>query len=92
MCSFLIDTYIQDTTHRKFLFDTSIPPSPYPSPFHPKEADWALKWISDKDATFPLHLVAFAIVFLLFSLFSGAFAEIFWLKKRGLISRYDAYD
>jgi ribonucleoside-diphosphate reductase subunit M2 len=102
MYSSLIDTYIQDTTHRKFLFDaidTSIPPLLTLVPSIRKKADWALKWISDKDATFPLRLVAFAAVEGIF--FSGAFAAIFWLKKRGLmpgltfsnelISRFDAF-
>jgi ribonucleoside-diphosphate reductase subunit M2 len=48
-----------------------------------KKADWALKWISDKKASFSERLVAFAAVEGIF--FSGAFASIFWLKKRGLM-------
>jgi ribonucleoside-diphosphate reductase subunit M2 len=48
-----------------------------------KKADWALRWISDRDATFAQRLVAFAAVEGIF--FSGAFASIFWLKKRGLM-------
>jgi ribonucleoside-diphosphate reductase subunit M2 len=42
-----------------------------------------LRWISDKSSTFGSRLVAFAAVEGIF--FSGAFASIFWLKKRGLM-------
>jgi ribonucleoside-diphosphate reductase subunit M2 len=48
-----------------------------------KKADWALRWISDKNSTFGQRLVAFAAVEGIF--FSGSFASIFWLKKRGLM-------
>lgn len=48
-----------------------------------KKADWALKWISNKDATFGMRLVAFAAVEGIF--FSGSFCAIFWLRKRGLM-------
>lgn len=48
-----------------------------------KKADWALRWISDTQSTFAQRLVAFAAVEGIF--FSGAFASIFWLKKRGLM-------
>ena len=48
-----------------------------------KKADWALRWISDKDSTFACRLIAFAAVEGIF--FSGSFASIFWLKKRGLM-------
>ena len=48
-----------------------------------KKADWALKWIADKKSTFAQRLIAFAAVEGIF--FSGAFASIFWLKKRGLM-------
>src|SRR5438105_5636178 len=47
------------------------------------KAEWALKWIADKNSTFAERLVAFAAVEGIF--FSGAFASIFWLKKRGLM-------
>jgi len=42
-----------------------------------------LKWISDRNSTFAQRLIAFAAVEGIF--FSGAFASIFWLKKRGLM-------
>lgn len=48
-----------------------------------KKADWALKWITDRNSTFAQRLIAFAAVEGIF--FSGAFASIFWLKKRGLM-------
>jgi len=47
------------------------------------KADWALRWITDKNATFAERLVAFSVVEGIF--FSGSFAVIFWLKKRGLM-------
>ncbi|KAK4226063.1 ribonucleotide reductase [Podospora fimiseda] len=76
--SLLIDTYIKEPAQRTYLFnaiDTI--------PCIRKKADWALKWISDKKASFAQRLIAFAAVEGIF--FSGAFASIFWLKKRGLM-------
>ena len=48
-----------------------------------KKADWAIKWIGDKKSSFAVRLVAFAAVEAIF--FSGSFASIYWLKKRGLM-------
>lgn len=48
-----------------------------------RKAEWAVKWIEDKDSPFSTRLVAFAAVEGIF--FSGSFAAIFWLKKRGLM-------
>ena len=48
-----------------------------------KKADWALNWISHKTASFGERVIAFASVEGIF--FSGSFAAIFWLKKRGLM-------
>ena len=48
-----------------------------------QKAEWALRWINDKEALFGERLVAFAAVEGIF--FSGSFASIFWLKKRGLM-------
>ena len=78
MYSLLIDTYISDVQQRNHLFDAIDT-----IPCIRKKADWALKWISDKDSTFAQRLVAFAAVEGIF--FSGSFASIFWLKKRGLM-------
>jgi ribonucleoside-diphosphate reductase subunit M2 len=48
-----------------------------------KKANWAIRWINDRESTFASRLVAFAAVEGIF--FSGSFASIFWLKKRGLM-------
>ena len=76
--SLLIETYIRDPQEQEYYFNaiktiTSIQ----------HKAEWALRWISDKRSTFAERLVAFAAVEGIF--FSGSFAAIFWLKKRGLM-------
>ena len=76
--SLLIDTYIKDPARREYLFDAV-----ETIPCIRKKADWALRWISDRQASFAERLVAFAAVEGIF--FSGSFASIFWLKKRGLM-------
>ncbi|PPQ63407.1 hypothetical protein CVT24_004917 [Panaeolus cyanescens] len=76
--SLLIDTYIKDSAQRDYLFDAIDT-----IPCIKKKADWAMRWISDKESTFAERLVAFAAVEGIF--FSGSFASIFWLKKRGLM-------
>ncbi|EPQ59308.1 hypothetical protein GLOTRDRAFT_125614 [Gloeophyllum trabeum ATCC 11539] len=76
--SLLIDTYIKDPKQRDYLFDAV-----ETIPCVKRKADWALTWISDKRSTFAERLVAFAAVEGIF--FSGSFASIFWLKKRGLM-------
>lgn len=48
-----------------------------------KKAQWALDWIGDTNSSFAERLVAYAAVEGIF--FSGSFAAIFWLKKRGLM-------
>ena len=48
-----------------------------------KKAEWAFKWINAKNASFAERIIAFASVEGIF--FSGSFAAIFWLKKRGLM-------
>ena len=78
MYSLLIDTYIKEPKQRTHLFDAI-----NTIPCIRKKADWALRWISDKQSTFAQRLVAFAAVEGIF--FSGSFASIFWLKKRGLM-------
>lgn len=76
--SLLIDTYIKDPAQREHLFDAV-----ETIPCVKKKADWALRWISDRRSSFAERLVAFAAVEGIF--FSGSFASIFWLKKRGLM-------
>ncbi|CAK9440325.1 uncharacterized protein LODBEIA_P44250 [Lodderomyces beijingensis] len=76
--SLLIDTYIKDPKEADYLFNaiSNIPPIQ-------KKAQWALDWIANDDALYAERLVAFAAVEGVF--FSGSFASIFWLKKRGLM-------
>lgn len=76
--SLLIDTYIKDPKEADFLFNAI-----ENIPCIKKKADWALRWIADDNALFAERLVAFAAVEGIF--FSGSFASIFWLKKRGLM-------
>jgi len=76
MYSLLIDTYIRDGGEKMQLF-TALQHFPCIK----KKADWAIKWIQDKQTSFAVRLVAFACVEGIF--FSGAFCSIFWLKKRG---------
>ncbi|EEH49564.2 ribonucleoside-diphosphate reductase small chain [Paracoccidioides brasiliensis Pb18] len=76
--SLLIDTYIKEPKQRTYLFDAIDT-----IPCIRKKADWAIRWIEDKESTFAQRLVAFAAVEGIF--FSGSFASIFWLKKRGLM-------
>uniref|UniRef100_A0A5F8GMM9 Ribonucleoside-diphosphate reductase subunit M2 n=1 Tax=Monodelphis domestica TaxID=13616 RepID=A0A5F8GMM9_MONDO len=78
MYSLLIDTYIKDPKEREFLFNAI-----ETLPCVKKKADWALRWIGDNEATYGERVVAFAAVEGIF--FSGSFASIFWLKKRGLM-------
>ncbi|KAF9026428.1 Ribonucleotide-diphosphate reductase (RNR), small subunit [Podila verticillata] len=78
MYSLLIDTYVKESSQRDHLFDAIDT-----IPCIRKKAAWAMKWISDSNSTFAERLVAFAAVEGIF--FSGSFASIFWLKKRGLM-------
>lgn len=76
--SLLIDTYIKDAAEKEKLFHAM-----ETVPCVTKKAEWALRWISKKNASFAERLVAFAAVEGIF--FSGSFCSIFWLKKRGLM-------
>jgi ribonucleoside-diphosphate reductase subunit M2 len=76
--SLLIDTYVKETEEKTKLFQAIDN-----FPCVKKKADWAIKWIGDKKSSFPIRLVAFAAVEAIF--FSGSFAAIYWLKKRGLM-------
>jgi ribonucleoside-diphosphate reductase subunit M2 len=76
--SLLIDTYIKDPDERDQLFRAV-----ETIPCIKKKADWALHWISEKQSTFAERLIAFAAVEGIF--FSGSFAAVFWIKKRGLM-------
>lgn len=76
--SILIDTYIKDHQEKYRLLNAI-----NTIPCIGKKADWAIKWIEDKDSPFAMRLVAFACVEGIF--FSGAFCAIFWLKERGVM-------
>ncbi|KAF5309252.1 hypothetical protein D9619_001301 [Psilocybe cf. subviscida] len=76
--SLLIDSFIRDSIQRDHLFNAI-----RDIPCIEKKAKWALKWITDEQSSFGERLAAFAAVEGIF--FSGAFASIFWLKKRGLM-------
>lgn len=78
MYSLLIDTYIRDAAERSRLFRAV-----ETMPCIGKKAEWAMKWIGNRDAPYCERVVAFAAVEGIF--FSGSFAAIFWLKKRGLM-------
>ncbi|KAJ1359934.1 Ribonucleotide-diphosphate reductase (RNR), small subunit [Parelaphostrongylus tenuis] len=78
MYSKLIETYIRDESERHILFNAI-----FEFPCIAKKAQWALEWIADHKAPFAERLIAFAAVEGIF--FSGSFAAIFWLKKRGLM-------
>ncbi|OXG84698.1 ribonucleoside-diphosphate reductase subunit M2 [Cryptococcus neoformans Gb118] len=75
--SLLIETYVRDAQEKDFLFRGMAN-----IPCIKQKADWALKYITD-ELPFRTRLVAFACVEGIF--FSGSFAAIFWLKKRGLM-------
>merc|ERR1712025_452256 len=76
--SLLIDTYIKDREERNKLFNAI-----ETVPAVHKKAEWALNWINSENATYAERVVAYASVEGIF--FSGSFASIFWLKKRGLM-------
>merc|ERR1712242_651820 len=78
MYSLLIDTYIRDSGEKEKLFNAI-----ETIPAVEKKADWALRWINAKNATYAERIIASASVEGIF--FSGSFAAIFWLKKRGLM-------
>lgn len=78
MYSLMIDTYVKDSQEKHKLFN-----SIFNVPTIKKKADWAMKWIEDKSASFATRLIAFAIVEGIF--FSSSFASIYWLKERGLM-------
>lgn len=73
-----------------FLLSDHSSSSSFPSPLFKslvpavkRKAEWAMRWISHDKASFGERVVAFAAVEGIF--FSGSFAAIFWLKKRGLM-------
>lgn len=73
-----IDNYVNDPEKREILFNAI-----ENVPCVKKKAEWALRWITNEEASFGERLLAFACVEGIF--FSGSFAAIFWLRKRGLL-------
>ena len=78
MYSLLIDTYVKDAEEKDKLFNAV-----ETVPAVKKKADWALQWINSENASYAERVIAYACVEGIF--FSGSFAAIFWLKKRGLM-------
>lgn len=78
MYSLLIETFSKDDAERDFLFNAI-----ETLPCVKKKAEWAMEWIGSREATFGERVIAFAAVEGIF--FSGSFASIFWLKKRGIL-------
>lgn len=78
MYSLLIDTFVKEPAERDKLFNAV-----ETVPAVKKKAQWALRWISASRASYAERIIAFASVEGIF--FSGSFAAIFWLKKRGLM-------
>ena len=76
--SLLIDTYIKDEEEKLRLLNAV-----ETIPCIAKKAEWAIKWIENKEDSFATRLVAFACVEGIF--FSGAFCSIYWLKERGVM-------
>jgi len=74
--SLLIDTYVKDPKEQEILFNAI---ETVPSVM--KKGKWALRWI--QSPSFHERLVAYAAVEGI--MFSGSFAALFWLKKRGLM-------
>jgi len=75
--SLMIDTYIKDQVEKTNLLNAI-----HTIPIIKKKAEWAFKWMNNKQS-FNQRLVAFACIEGIF--FSGSFCAIFWLKKRGLM-------
>jgi len=74
--SLMIDSLVEGTEAKAHLFNAI-----ETIPCVTRKAQWAAKWITS-NANFATRLVAFAVVEGIF--FSGSFAAIYWLKKRGL--------
>ena len=76
--SLMIDTFVKNQKKKNKLLNaiTEIPSVK-------EKANWAIKWIDNKKASFNERLIAFVIVEGLF--FSASFCSIYWIKQRGLM-------
>ena len=75
----LLDTFVKDDVRKTNLFNAidNIP-------CVKKKAEWALRWLTDKNL-FEERLLAFVFVEGIF--FSASFASIFWLKSRNKLTK-----
>jgi ribonucleotide reductase beta subunit family protein with ferritin-like domain len=78
MYSLLIDSYIPDEAEKTHLLN-----SMHTIPSIKRMAEWAFRWINNKNISFAARVVAFAAVEGL--LFPGCFAVIYYFKKKGLL-------
>ena len=78
MYAHLINTLIPEEEEKSKLFNAC-----KHFPMIKKKEEWAKKWMESDKADLAEIIVAFAVVEGIF--FSGAFAAIFWLKKRGIM-------
>lgn len=74
----LIKTLIPNEEEQQAIFSSFMS-----TPGIMEKTRWAKQWLEHDNISFVERLVAFAVVEGL--LFSGSFASIFWLKKRGLM-------
>ncbi len=75
----LLDTYITNMELKK-KFKNAIEYIPAIT----KKANWAKKWIDDKESSFGTRLIAFAVLEGIF--FSASFCAIFWIKEKNILS------
>jgi ribonucleotide reductase beta subunit family protein with ferritin-like domain len=78
MYALMLNTYVKDTQERTQLFSAV-----HSIPCIKKKADWALRWIEDKEVSFATRCLAFVIVEGL--MFSSSFASIYWLKEKNVM-------
>lgn len=81
----LLDTYIHDNEQKHFLQNAI-----QNIPCIKKKADWAFKWIDDKESSFATRLLAFAALEGIF--FSGSFCAIFWIKDKNVLEALTKYN
>ncbi|KAG2424977.1 hypothetical protein HXX76_014135 [Chlamydomonas incerta] len=71
----LLDTLVTDSAKKAHLFNAMAE-----IPTIQRKAEWAIRWIEDRDASFEQRLLAFACVEGI--MFSGSFAAIFWMREQ----------
>jgi ribonucleoside-diphosphate reductase subunit M2 len=73
---FMLMTYINDDHNELYDGIKNIPAIKM-------KADWAFKWIDDKNSSFATRLIAFAALEGIF--FSGSFCSIYWIKEKNIL-------